>query len=182
MIISYDEKPGIQAIGNVYPDLMPVEGYYSTIARDYEYKRHGTLSLLAGIDLISGRIYYKVFERHRRCEFVEYLKGLESTYLEEKIIIILDNLKIHTSEEAREYLAKVPDKFEFVFTPKHASWLNIIESFFSKTARSVFWLDTSAISNTKKVYEHIGRFSRCLKISILKLNYVLRKEKYKHLF
>ena len=56
MIISYDEKPGIQAIGNVYPDLMPVEGHYSTIARDYEYRRHGTLSLLAGIDLISGRI------------------------------------------------------------------------------------------------------------------------------
>ncbi len=104
VIISYDEKPGIQAIGNVYPDLMPVEGHYSTIARDYEYKRHGTLSLLAGIDLISGIIYYKVFEQHRSCEFVEYLKGLESTYLEEKIIIILDNLKIHTSEETREYL------------------------------------------------------------------------------
>src|SRR5664279_5009292 len=86
VIISYDEKPGIQAIGNTYPDLMPVEGHYSSIARDYEYKRHGTLSLLAGIDLISGGIYYKVFEQHRSCEFVEYLKGLESTYLEEKII------------------------------------------------------------------------------------------------
>ena len=56
MIISYDEKPGIQAIGNKYPDLMPVEGQYSTLARDYEYKKYGTLSLLAGIDLISGRI------------------------------------------------------------------------------------------------------------------------------
>ena len=56
MIISYDEKPGIQAIGNKYPDLMPVEGRHSIIARDYEYKKHGTLSLLAGIDLISGRI------------------------------------------------------------------------------------------------------------------------------
>lgn len=137
MIISYDEKPSIQAIGNVYPDLMPVEGYYSTIARDYEYKRHGTLSLLAGIDLISGRIYYKVFEQHRSCEFIEYLKELVSMFPEEKIIIILDNLKVHTSEETQEYLATVPDKFEFVFTPKHASWLNIIESFFSKMVRSV---------------------------------------------
>ena len=137
MIISYDEKPGIQAIGNVYPDLMPVEGHYSTIARDYEYKRHGTLSLLAGIDLISGRIYYKVFEHHRNCEFIEYLKELVSMFPEEKIIIILDNLKVHTSEETQEYLATVPDKFEFIFTPKHASWLNIIESFFSKMVRSV---------------------------------------------
>jgi putative transposase len=47
VIISYDEKPGIQAIGNVYPDLMPVEGWYSTVSRDYEYKRHGTLSLFS---------------------------------------------------------------------------------------------------------------------------------------
>jgi putative transposase len=61
VISSYDEKPGIQAIRNVYPDLMPVEGHYSTIARDYEFKRHGNLSLLAGIDLISGKIHYKVF-------------------------------------------------------------------------------------------------------------------------
>jgi putative transposase len=156
VIISYDEKPGIQAIGNVYPDLMPVEGHYSTIARDYEYKRHGTLSLLAGIDLISGRIYYKVFEQHRSCEFVEYLKGLESTYLEEKIIIILDNLKIHTSEETREYLATVPDKFEFVFTPKHASWLNIIESFFSKMVRSV--LRGIRVDSMNELKERISQY------------------------
>jgi putative transposase len=137
VIISYDEKPGIQAIGNVYPDLMPVEGHYSTIARDYEYKRHGTLSLLAGIDLISGRVIYKVFEKHRSWEFIQFLKELELIYPKEKIIIILDNLKIHTSEETQEYLATVPDKFEFVFTPKHASWLNIIESYFSKMVRNV---------------------------------------------
>jgi transposase len=130
VIISYDEKPGIQAIGNVYPDLMPVEGHYSTIARDYEYKRHGTLSLLAGIDLISGRINYKVFGNHRAGNSFNSLKNL--SYLsKEKIKILMDNHKIHTSIETREYLETVPDKFEFVFTPKHASWLNIIESFFS---------------------------------------------------
>ena len=137
VIISYDEKPGIQAIGNVYPDLMPVEGHYSTIARDYEYKRHGTLSLLAGIDLISGRINYKVFEQHKSWEFIQFLKELELIYPKEKIKILMDNHKIHTSIETQEYLETVPDKFEFVFTPKHASWLNIIESFFSKMARSL---------------------------------------------
>jgi len=137
VIISYDEKPGIQAIGNKYPDLMPVEGQYSTLARDYEYKKYGTLSLLAGIDLISGRISYKIFENHRSCEFIEYLKELESLYPEEKIEVIIDNLKVHTSEETQKYLESVPDKFKFVFTPKHASWLNIIESFFSKMVRSI---------------------------------------------
>ena len=156
VIISYDEKPGIQAIGNVYPDLMPVEGHYSTIARDYEYKRHGTLSLLAGIDLISGRIYYKVFEKHRSWEFIEYLKELELIYPEEKIIIMLDNHKIHTSEETREYLETVPDKFEFVFTPKHASWLNIIESFFSKMARSV--LRGIRVDSIKELKERISQY------------------------
>lgn len=79
------------------------------------------LSLLAGIDLVSGRIHYKVFEKHRSCEFIEYLKELES---------------IHP-EETRKYLETVPDKFEFVFTSKHASWLNIIEIFFSKMVRSL---------------------------------------------
>lgn len=137
VIISFDEKPGIQAIGNAYSDLMPVKGHYSTIARDYEYKRHGTLSLLAGIDLISGRVYYKVFERPKSCDFIEYLKELESIFPEEEIVIILDNHTIHTSSETRKFLETVPEKFKFVFTPKHASWLNIIESFFSKMARSV---------------------------------------------
>lgn len=110
---------------------MPVEGHYPTIARGYEYKRHGTLSLLAGIDLISGRITYKVFEQHRSWEFIQFLKELELIYPNEKIKILMDNHRIHTSRETRKYLETVPDKFEFVFTPKHASWL-IIESFFSK--------------------------------------------------
>jgi transposase len=156
VIISYDEKPGIQAIGNVYPDLMPVEGQYSTIARDYEYKRHGTLSLLAGIDLISGRIHYKVFEKHRSWEFIQFLKELELIYPKEKIKILMDNHKIHTSIETREYLKTVPDKFEFVFTPKHASWLNIIESFFSKMARSL--LRGIRVDSINELKERISQY------------------------
>lgn len=156
VIISYDEKPGIQAIGNVYPDLMPVEGHYSTIARDYEYKRHGTLSLLAGIDLISGRINYKVFEQHKSWEFIQFLKELELIYPKEKIKILMDNHKIHTSWETRKYLETVPDKFEFVFTPKHASWLNIIESFFSKMARSL--LRGIRVDSIKELEERISQY------------------------
>lgn len=94
VIISYDEKPSIQVIGNIYPNLMPVEGHYSTIARDYEYKRHGILSLLAGINLISGRINYKVFEKHKSWEFIQFLKELELIYPREKIKILMDNYKI----------------------------------------------------------------------------------------
>src|SRR6267378_335455 len=73
-IVSYDEKPGIQAIATTAPDLPPVPGAYATLARDYEYKRHGTLSLLAGIDLLTGKVHALVRDRHRSREFVEFLK------------------------------------------------------------------------------------------------------------
>jgi len=106
--------------------------------------------------LISGKIHYQVFEKHRSCEFIEYLKELVSTFPEEKIVIILDNLKVHTSEETQEYLATVSDKFEFVFTPKHASWLNIIESFFSKMVRSV--LRGIRVDSRKELKERISQY------------------------
>ena len=135
---------------------MPVEGHYSTIARDYEYKRHGTLSLLAGIDLITGKIYYKIFERPKSCDFIEYLKELESIFPEEKIKIILDNHPIHISRETRKYLKTVPDKFKFVFTPKHASWLNIRECFFSKMVRSM--LRGIRVDSLNELQKRISQF------------------------
>src|SRR5947209_14707005 len=64
-IISYDEKPGIQAIATTAPDLPPEPGVHATFARDHEYKRHGTLSLLAGIDLLTGKVHALVRDRHR---------------------------------------------------------------------------------------------------------------------
>jgi len=138
IIISYDEKPGIQAIGNRYPDLMPVPGRYATLSRDHEYIRHGTISLLAGIDLLTGTVHYRIFDRHRSVEFIEFLTSLDSNYPKHiKIVIILDNVRVHTSKKTLEYLQTVPRRFHFVFTPKHASWLNIIESLFSKMTRSL---------------------------------------------
>jgi transposase len=137
-ILSYDEKPGIQAIKNKAPDLPPVPGQYSCQSRDYEYVRCGTVSLLAGTDLTSGNVHAHVKSRHRSCEFVEYLKLLDRSYPQDmKLVILLDNHSAHRSKETQAYLTTVPDRFLFVFTPVHASWLNIIESFFSKMARSV---------------------------------------------
>ena len=137
-VLSYDEKPGIQAIENKAPDLPPVPGKYSRLGRDYEYARCATLSLLAGTDLVSGNIHAMARERHRSSEFVDYLKMLDQQYSQNmKVVILLDNHSAHKSKEAQRYLETVPERFLFVFTPVHASWLNIIESFFSKMARSV---------------------------------------------
>src|SRR5579863_4982124 len=79
-IISYDEKPGIQAIATTAPDLPPEPGVYATFARDHEYKRHGTVSLLAGIDLVTGKVHALVKDRHRSREFIEFLKLLDAAY------------------------------------------------------------------------------------------------------
>lgn len=137
VMLSYDEKPGIQAIGTTAPDLPPVPGVHPTISRDYEYVRHGTLSLMAGMDLLTGEVIGSVVERHRSKEFVDFLKMLDNKYDPGlRIQIILDNHSAHTSKETRAYLETVPNRFEFVFTPKHGSWLNVIESFFSKMTRS----------------------------------------------
>jgi hypothetical protein len=64
-IISYDEKPAIQAIGTTAPDRPPLPGTSPTMMRDHEYKRHGTLTLIAGIDLLTGHVHALVRERHR---------------------------------------------------------------------------------------------------------------------
>lgn len=136
-VLSYDEKPGIQAIATTSEDLMPDEKH-PTISRDYEYERLGTVSLLAGLDLQTGEAIPLVCEKHSSKEYIEFLKLLDAKYPKgDKIRLILDNLKVHTSEETRKYLATVPERFEFVFTPKHGSWLNLVEGFFSKMTRQM---------------------------------------------
>lgn len=136
-VLSYDEKPGIQAIATTSDDLMPDEKH-STINRDYEYKRLGTLSLLAAIDLQTGEAIPLVRDKHSSMEYIKFLKLLDDKYPKgDKLRIVLDNLKVHTSEATRKYLGTVPGRFEFVFTPKHGSWLNMVEGFFSKMTRQM---------------------------------------------
>src|SRR5438876_1601031 len=138
-IISCDEKPGIQAIAATAPDLPPEPGVHATFARDHEYKRPGTLSLLAGIDLLTGKVHALVKDRHRSREFIELLRLIDAAYPPNTAIkLILDNHSAHLSRETRTWLATRPvGRFELTFTPKHGSWLNLIEGFFSKFARSV---------------------------------------------
>jgi transposase len=138
-IVSYDEKPGIQAIATTAPDLPPAPGRHATSARDHEYKRQGTVSLLAGIDLLTGQVHALVKDRHRSREFIEFLRLLDAAYPTHTAIkLILDNHSAHISKETKAWLAHQPvGRFEFIFTPKHGSWLNLVEGFFSKLARSV---------------------------------------------
>jgi transposase len=135
--VSVDEKPGVQALGLTAPDLPPVPGKQATVSRDYEYVRHGTVSILAGIDLNSGHIFARTEDRHRSVEFIALLRDLDAYYPPDAIIrLVLDNHSSHISKETMSYLATRPGRFEYVHTPKHGSWLNLIECAFSKMART----------------------------------------------
>lgn len=135
--VSIDEKPGVQAIENTAPDLPPTPGKHPAVSRDHEYKRHGTLSILASLDLHDGHVVARVEERHRSREFVALLKDMDAYYPPEATIrIILDNHSAHISKETREYLATRPNRFTYVHTPKHGSWLNLVETLFGKMAHT----------------------------------------------
>lgn len=134
--ISYDEKPGIQALATTTPDRPPKR--FPSHLRDYEYKRLGTVSLLAGLDLHTGRVTEVVSDHHASADFIALLSKLDQGYSPQtRIRLLLDNHSAHISKETQAWLSLHPQRFEFVFTPKHGSWLNIVETMFSKMARSM---------------------------------------------
>ena len=136
--ISCDEKPGIQAIATTGDDLRPTREN-GRVYRDAEYKRLGTLSLLAGIDLLTGIAIPYVSETHKSSDFIQLLKKFDDMYPANDVIrIVCDNHSAHKSKEVKNYLSTLPaGRFVFVFTPAHGSWLNMIESFFSKMTKQM---------------------------------------------
>ena len=165
-VLSHDEKPDTQDAHEHCPDLRPEAGGAGdaggaggrgTVRRDYEYRRLGTLSLLASIDLLTGEATPLVSETHKSSDYVEFLKILDGKYPKGDLIrIVLDNVSVHTSAETRRYLATVPGRFEFVFTPRHGSWLNLVEGFFSKMTRQM--LRGIRVSSKDELKERILRY------------------------
>ena len=120
---------GFQQLRRAHPRGDPFDG---------EYKRLGTVSLLAGLDLHTGRVTEIVSDRHASADFIALLGKLDDEYpAHAKIRLLLDNHSAHTSKETQAYLGLHPQRFEFAFTPKHGSWLNIVETMFSKMARTM---------------------------------------------
>ncbi len=135
--VSVDEKPGLQALATTAPDLPPVPGQPPTMARDHEYQRLGTASILAALDLHSGHVTGRVERRHRSREFIALLQDLDRYYPPDCTIrLVLDNHSAHLSQETQDYLATRPNRFKYVLTPTHGSWLNMVETLFGKMART----------------------------------------------
>ena len=152
--LSYDEKPGIQALKNIAQDLPPAEKHGTA---GYEYKRPGTVSLLAGIDLLTGKIIPRVSDTHKSSDFIEWLKKADSMYPEHDTVrLILDNHSAHTFRETRTFLETRPGRFVFVFNLTHGSWLNLIESFFGKMVRQC--LHGIRVESKQELIDRIYRY------------------------
>ena len=154
--VSYDEKPGIQAIATTAPDLPP-DSNHGAIKRDYEYKRLGTISLLAAIDLLTREAIPLVRDTHKSDDFIDFLKILNERYPQgDTIQVILDNHSVHTCKKVQQFLATMPGRFVFIFTPKHGSWLNMIEGFFGKMTRQM--LRGIRVSTKQELVDRIYKY------------------------
>ena len=137
MTVSVDEKPGRPAIANTAPDLPPVPGKHPTVAGAHEDQRLGTCSILAGLDLHNGHVTAQVERRQRRREFMALLQDLDDYYSPDCTIrLILDHHSVHLSKETQAFLATRPNRFQYVLTPTHGSWLNMVETLLGKMART----------------------------------------------
>jgi transposase len=130
MVLSLDEKSQIQALDRTQPGLPMKKGRAGTMTHDY--KRHGTTTLFAALNVLDGTIIGRNMQRHRHQEFIRFLNTIEAEVPAGKIIhAILDNYATHKHPKVRQWLARHP-RWIFHFTPTSASWLNAIEGFFAK--------------------------------------------------
>ena len=130
IVLSVDEKSQIQALDRTQPGLPLKPGRCGTMTHDY--KRNGTTTLFAALDVLEGKVIGKCMQRHRHQEFIRFLNAIEAAIPAGKVIhVILDNYATHKAPKVREWLARHP-RFVFHFTPTSASWLNAVEGYFAK--------------------------------------------------
>ena len=133
VVLSVDEKSQIQALDRTQPGLPMKKGRCGTMTHDY--KRHGTTSLFAALNVLEGKIIGRCMQRHRHQEFIRFLNTIEAEIPAGKIIhVVLDNYATHKHPKVRAWLGRHP-RFVFHFTPTSASWLNAVEGFFAKLTR-----------------------------------------------
>ncbi len=130
VVFSVDEKSQIQALNRTQPGLPMKKGRAGTMTHDYE--RHGTTTLFAALDVATGRIEHACHPRHRRDEFLRFMTQIERRVLKGlSVHVILDNYATHKTSEVATWLRKHP-RVHFHCTPTSASWLNLVERFFSE--------------------------------------------------
>ncbi len=133
IVLSVDEKSQIQALDRTQPGLPLKKGRLGTMTHDY--KRHGTTTLFAALNVLDGTVIGRNMQRHRHQEFIRFLNAVEAEVPVGKVVhVILDNYAVHKHPKVRAWLAR-HERFVFHFTPTSCSWLNAVEGFFAKLSR-----------------------------------------------
>ncbi|MFG1282979.1 IS630 family transposase [Xanthobacter autotrophicus] len=133
LVLSIDEKSQIQALDRTQPGLPLKKGRGATLTHDY--KRHGTTTLFAALDVLTGEVFGRNMQRHRHQEFIRFLNALERDIPPGRLVhVILDNYAVHKHKKVRAWLDRHP-RWTFHFTPTSSSWLNAVEGFFAILTR-----------------------------------------------
>jgi transposase len=154
-IISLDEKTGMQALERRYPDLPMQPGM--PVRREFEYIRHGTLTLMGAYDVRSGKLFGFTTESHDSATFIVLLDWVDACYPTGSGHIIMDNLATHATDEVLEWFEEHP-RWRMHFTPKHASWINQIECAFSDLQRRV--LGRGSFSSKEDLQQKLYQYIR----------------------
>jgi transposase len=159
LVLSVDEKTGMQALGRKAPDKPVRPG--TAARREFEYIRHGTKSLLAALAVHEGTVTGSCYDRHSNTEFLDFLQILDRTYPFGEMHIIVDNLSVHKHENVRKWLDSHP-RIKFHFTPTHASWLNQIEIWFSILGRKLLkrGIFSSPDELVAQIVDYIERYNQ----------------------
>jgi transposase len=128
LVICVDEKPGIQALDRTQP-LLPLRAHKPRSWTN-EYVRHGTQTLIAALEIATGKVVAHIRKRRTSVNFLRFMNDVVRAYPNREIHVVADNLNIHKNQAARRWLARHP-RVQFHYTPTHASWVNLIECFFS---------------------------------------------------
>src|ERR1700739_2387397 len=133
VVLSIDEKSQIQALDRTQPGLPMKKGRCATMTHDY--KRHGTTTLFAALDILEGKVIGRCMQRHRHQEFIRFLNAVERQVPVDKAVhVVLDNYATHKHPKGRDSLARHP-RVSFDFTPTSCSWANAVEGWFAKLTR-----------------------------------------------
>lgn len=154
VVFSFDEKSQIQALDRTQPGLPLKKGRAGTMT--FDYKRHGTTTLFAALDVATGEVLHDCMPRHRHQEFLRFMKRVEKCVERGlEIHVILDNYATHKHPKVRAWLDKHP-RVQFHFIPTSSSWLNLVERFFSElTTRQ---LKRLAVSSVPELVEAITAY------------------------
>ena len=155
MVLAADEKPQLQALARTQPGLPVASGHVATYTHDY--RRHGTLSLFAALDIHKGKVYYACQARHRHQEFLAFLRQLARRFPTQTVHLILDTYAIHTHHKVKAWQTAHP-RFHFHFIPTYSSWLNVIEHVFSAFQRQV--MAQGSFAGVKMLQATVTRYVR----------------------